>query len=169
MQSLLPKTASSSKTSGDSSPPPGTTSKKGSVSAAAASASKDADDDNDGKDDSNNAKSSSSKAATVESANEYIRQLQRENAQVAALKKQLEEVKMQLARMSTSSSGSSTVTSPEISMKRKSVPVADYEGMMNGLDGDGDLEDAKGDARNGLTSSALPAVHEVEGGVPMET
>lgn len=46
------------------------------------------------------AKSNSSKAATVESANEYIRQLQKENAQVQALRKQLENVKMQLARMS---------------------------------------------------------------------
>jgi hypothetical protein len=159
MQSLLPKTATS-KTSGDSSPPPGTASKKGSISAAA---SKDADDDNDGKDDSGNGKSSSSKAATVESANDYIRQLQRENAQVALLKKQLEDVKIQLARMSTSSSGSSTVTSPEISMKRKGVAA-----VVNGSDGDEHLDDADGDVRNGLASSSLPALHEVEEGVPME-
>jgi hypothetical protein len=167
MQSLLPKSAtSSSKTGGDSSPPPGIASKKGSISAAAAS--RDAEDDNDGKDDSGNGKSSSSKAATVESANDYIRQLQRENAQVALLKKQLEDVKIQLARMSTSSSGSSAVTSPEISMKRKGVTAAGNASIVNGHDSDERLEDADGDVRNGLASSSLPAVHEVEEGVPME-
>ncbi|KAF2208802.1 hypothetical protein CERZMDRAFT_9659, partial [Cercospora zeae-maydis SCOH1-5] len=42
------------------------------------------------------AKSNSSKAATVESANEYIRKLQRENASLLALKKEHEEMKRKL-------------------------------------------------------------------------
>ncbi|CAK1354975.1 Phosphorus acquisition-controlling protein [Cercospora beticola] len=53
------------------------------------------------------AKSNSSKAATVESANEYIRKLQRENAALLILKKENEEMKKRLqAAQNGSGSGS---------------------------------------------------------------
>lgn len=97
MQSLLPKAAAHSRTSS-------VVSTSATAAAAAATAAADAEDDKDGKGDDGaegSAKSNSSKAATVESANEYIRALQKENLQVAALRKQLEDVKKQLAQMST--------------------------------------------------------------------
>jgi hypothetical protein len=178
MQSLLPKPpTSASKTGGDSSPAQsGSASKKGSIAAGASADAADNDDDaDDRKDDSNNAKSSSSKAATVESANEYIRQLQRENAQVALLKKQLEDVKLQLARMSTTSpTNKSLITSPELtkgmdgmSMTQRKNPTQ----VVGSQDDDEHLEDAGVDA-DGVEMegrvSTLPAVKEVEESVPME-
>lgn len=91
MQSLLPKNAKISKdvSKDDSSPEDG------------------ADGDAKGSREESAAKSNSSKAATVESANEYIRHLQKENAQVTRLRKQLEDMKKQLAEKS------STTPTPE--------------------------------------------------------
>lgn len=57
------------------------------------------------------AKSNSSKASTVESANEYIRKLQRENAALLVLKKEHDEMKKRLEAMSRSGSSVGSTTS----------------------------------------------------------
>ncbi|KAF2717624.1 hypothetical protein K431DRAFT_323038 [Polychaeton citri CBS 116435] len=61
------------------------------------SASPGGEDDKDGKEGKGGGPSSSSKAATVESANEYIRKLQAENAALLLIKKEHEEMKRKLA------------------------------------------------------------------------
>lgn len=78
MQSLLPKTATKKEPTSDGSP--------------------EAMADGDSKESKEDAqvKSNSSKAATVESANEYIRKLQKENALLLTIKKEHEEMKKKL-------------------------------------------------------------------------
>ncbi|EGP92183.1 uncharacterized protein MYCGRDRAFT_107401 [Zymoseptoria tritici IPO323] len=58
-------------------------------------------------------KSNSSKAATVESANEYIRKLQRENAALLQLKQENEEMRRKLEAQSSGSSAGGSVSAVE--------------------------------------------------------
>jgi hypothetical protein len=58
-------------------------------------------------------KSNSSKAATVESANEYIRKLQRENAALLLLKKENEEMRRKLEARDSGSSADGSVSAAE--------------------------------------------------------
>lgn len=83
MQSLLPKSSSKKDTSDDS---------------------PEAMMDGDAKDSKEDAqvKSNSSKAATVESANEYIRRLQKENAALLMIKKEHEDMKKKLDEQTNS-------------------------------------------------------------------
>lgn len=90
MQSLLPK----SSTKGGKE----TSNSEGSPEAVADGDAKDSKDDS--------VKSNSSKAATVESANEYIRKLQMENAALLQLKREHEEMKRKLEEQRTSLSTS---------------------------------------------------------------
>lgn len=93
MQSLLPKPAPGKGKDNSNS--------EGSPEAAA-------EDTKESKEDSL-AKSNSSKASTVESANEYIRKLQKENAALLILKKEHEDMRRKLEAhgKSESSAGSS--------------------------------------------------------------
>lgn len=93
MQSLLPKAASKKENS------------DGSPEAVAEADAKESKEDA-------LAKSNSSKAATVESANEYIRRLQKENAALLMIKKEHEEMKKKLDEQTNSApstEGSSSV------------------------------------------------------------
>lgn len=98
MQSLLPKSALG---------------KNGENSKSEGSPEAAAEDTKESKEDSL-AKSNSSKAATVESANEYIRSLQQENAALLILQQEHEEMKKALEAQtrSESSVGSSAVDEP---------------------------------------------------------
>jgi hypothetical protein len=110
MQALLPKIPGTAGKDADGSPP------------------EDASDPPaDGKESKEDAaaKSSSSKAATVESANDYIRKLQKENAALLALKRENEELRSKLEAVQgsvTASSQGSPETNEDAMMV--STPVA---------------------------------------------
>lgn len=92
MQSLLPKPAAA----------------KGAKEASNSDGSPEAQVDGESKDSKEDAqlKSNSSKAATVESANEYIRKLQNENAALLQLKSEHEEMKRKLEEQGSVASSS---------------------------------------------------------------
>lgn len=74
-------------------------------------------DAKDNKDDS--VKSNSSKAATVESANEYIRKLQMENAALLQVKKEHEDMKRKLEGQGHDASPPEDKKSPGVATERK--------------------------------------------------
>lgn len=97
MQSLLPKSATV----------------KGAKEASHSDGSPEDAPEGDSKDSKEDAqlKSNSSKAATVESANEYIRKLQSENAALLQLRREHEEMKRKLEEQSSSAPSSERSTS----------------------------------------------------------
>ncbi|KAF2160489.1 hypothetical protein M409DRAFT_70450 [Zasmidium cellare ATCC 36951] len=92
MQALLPKTATKKESNSDGSP-------EAMI-----------DGDKESKEDAQ-VKSNSSKAATVESANEYIRKLQKENALLLMIKKEHEEMKKKLDEQGNSAASTESSAS----------------------------------------------------------
>lgn len=105
MQSLLPKSATKKEPTSDGSP--------------------EAIVDGDSKESKEDAqvKSNSSKAATVESANDYIRKLQKENAMLLTIKREHEEMKKKLDEQGNSAASTEGSTSAVGSASPAAAPA----------------------------------------------